>query len=175
MEGTEERSILAIQVTETQRETIRHLFNHNDWDFQEVPIEESTDQSNLSNNDQETEEFIIYQNQEAEVCQYCLSRPCITSETNRQMWWIEEPETPNRSNTHRRKDKYKRFWTMLFHRNVWADPRYKERKRRFLQHDPRRRNHAYHRRDIMPKCVVDLVRHWLPNLKDQPYMGHMWE
>lgn len=53
MEGTEERSILAIQVTETQRETIRHLFNHNDWDFQEVPIEESTDQSNLSNNDQE--------------------------------------------------------------------------------------------------------------------------
>lgn len=89
MERTEERFIIAIQVTETQRETIRHLFNHNDWDFQEVPIEESTDQSNLSNNDQETEEFIIYQNQEAEECQHCLSRPCITSETNRQMWWIE--------------------------------------------------------------------------------------
>lgn len=72
MERTEERFIIAIQVTETQRETICHLFNHNDSDFQEVPIEESTDQSNLSNNDQETEEFIIYQNQEAEECQYIV-------------------------------------------------------------------------------------------------------
>lgn len=101
------------------------------------------------------------------------NHPCITSETDRQVWWIEKPDRP--SNTHRRKYKYKRFWTMLSHRNVWADPRYKERKRRVLQHDPHRRNHVYHRRDIMPKYVVDLVIHWLRNLKDQPYMGHIWE
>lgn len=47
------------------------------------------------------------------------------------MWWIEKPEMPHRRNTHRRKDKYKRFWTMLIHRNVWADPIYKERKEEF--------------------------------------------
>ena len=89
--------------------------------------------------------------------------------------YIEEPEMANRSNAQLRKDKYKRFWTMLFHRNVWKDPRYRERKRRALQHDPRRKNYVYHKRDIMPKCVIDLVRHWLPNLNNQPYMGHMWQ
>lgn len=59
----------------------------------------------------------------------------------------------------------------FFIRNVRADPKYKERKRRVLQHDHHRRNCVYYRRDIMPKCVVDLERHWLPNLKNQPHKG----
>lgn len=175
MEGTEEKSILAIEVTETQRETIRHLFNHNDWNFKEVPVEESADQSKSVDSDPEFEDYVIQQSEEAEECEHCLSSPCITCETNRQMWWLEEPEMANRSNAQLRKDKYKRFWTMLFHRNVWKDPRYRERKRRALQHDPRRKNYVYHKRDIMPKCVIDLVQHWLPNLNNQPYMGHMWQ
>uniref|UniRef100_A0A8W8JVK4 Uncharacterized protein n=1 Tax=Magallana gigas TaxID=29159 RepID=A0A8W8JVK4_MAGGI len=45
MEGnqqmSEEMSVLAIEVSETQRETIRQLFAHNDWEFNEVPIEEN--------------------------------------------------------------------------------------------------------------------------------------
>jgi hypothetical protein len=32
-----------------------------------------------------------------------------------------------------------------------------------------------HRRDLMSKCVIELVRHWFPNLQDKEYMGHMWE
>ena len=51
MEGTEEKSILAIEVTETQREPIPHLFNHNDWNFMEVPVEESADQSESVDSD----------------------------------------------------------------------------------------------------------------------------
>ena len=70
---------------------------------------------------------------------------------------------------------YKRFWTMLFHQNVWRDPRYVERKQRALQQDPQRRKLTYHRRDLMPECVVDMVRLWLPNPSEQPYMGHKWE
>jgi len=27
----------------------------------------------------------------------------------------------------------------------------------------------------MPKCVVQLVRTWLPNPQNKPYMEHMWE
>jgi hypothetical protein len=27
----------------------------------------------------------------------------------------------------------------------------------------------------MPKCVIELVRHWFPNLQDKEYMGHMGE
>ena len=65
------------------------------------------------------------------------------------MWWLEEPEMANRSNTQLRKDKYKRFWTMLFHRNVWKDPRYRERKIRALQPDPRRKKAMFTIKEIL--------------------------
>jgi hypothetical protein len=70
---------------------------------------------------------------------------------------------------------YKRFWTNLFHRNVWQDPSYLVRKSAALRQDTRRRNYVYHRRDLMPKCVLVLVRSWFPNPPYVPYMGHMWE
>jgi hypothetical protein len=37
------------------------------------------------------------------------------------------------------------------------------------------KKYIYHRRDLMSKCVIELVRHWYPNLQDKEYMGHMWE
>ena len=114
--------------------------------------------------------FVINQNVEEEECIYCLCRPCISSEKNRQMWWLEDPVAPNRSNFQRRKDKYKRFWTMLFQRNVWRDPRYIERKRNALRQDPLRKNYIYHRRNLMPKYVVSKVRYWLPDLNGS-YVG----
>ena len=175
MVETENKSILAIEVTETQRETIRHLFAHNEWELNEVPIRENEAQVQENQNDEDVQDFVINQNVEEEECIYCLCRPCISSEKNRQMWWLEDPVAPNRSNSQRRKDIYKRFWTMLFHRNVWIDPRYIERKRNALRQDPQRKNYIFHRRDLMPKCVVSKVRFWLPNLNEQPYMGHMWE
>lgn len=71
---------------------------------------------------------------------------------------------------------YKFFWTMLFHRGViFLDERYRERKLNVLQLDPRFTNVASHRRDILPECVVNLVRVWFPNPKNIPYMGHRWQ
>jgi hypothetical protein len=32
-----------------------------------------------------------------------------------------------------------------------------------MSRDPRRQRYDRHKRDIMPKCVVSLVRHWFPN------------
>ena len=29
------------------------------------------------------------------------------------------------------------------------------------------KKYIYHRRDLMPKCVIELVRHWYPNLQDK--------
>jgi hypothetical protein len=55
-----------------------------------------------------------------------------------------------------RKEKYKRFWTNLFHRGVWKDPRYSEQKHEALCRDFRRKKYIYHRRDLMPKCVQKL-------------------
>jgi hypothetical protein len=75
---------------------------------------------------------------------------------------------------------YKRFWTCLLHRGVWDNPIYIDRKKSALQCEnnqdivfsgPRG---GYHRRDLMPQCVLTLVRSWLPNPKSKPYMGHKW-
>ena len=44
-----------------------------------------------------------------------------------------------------------------------------------LQADPRHRKCEWHRRYIMPKCVVSLVRMWFPNPDEVPYMGHLWK
>ena len=44
-----------------------------------------------------------------------------------------------------------------------------------MSQDHRRQRYDWHKRDIMPKCVVSLARHWFPNPGGFPYMGHMWE
>ena len=93
----------------------------------------------------------------------------------RQLWWETDNQIEHERNSQLRKEKYKRFWTNLFHRGVWKDPRYLEQKREVLRRDFRRNKYIYHRKDLMPKCVIELVRHWYPNLQDKEYMGHMWE
>jgi len=94
-------------------------------------------------------------------------RTRLNRETNNQ---IEQER-----NSQLRKEKYKRFLTNLFHRGVWKYSRYLEQKCEALRRDFRRKTYIYHRRDLMPKCVIELVRHWYPNLQDKEYMGHMWE
>jgi hypothetical protein len=128
----ESKKVLAIEVTETQRETIRHLFAHHEWDFNEVDIENNSSQRSTHSSDEEYENPVIPQSEEDQECEHCLCKPCITAETNRQ----DDPKPPNKSNSRSRKDLYKRFWTMLFHRNVWRDPRYVQKKQRALQQDP---------------------------------------
>lgn len=63
----EEMSVLAIEVSETQRETIRQLFAHNDWEFNEVPIEENRSNSqalqDTDESDPHLEEYVINQDQ----------------------------------------------------------------------------------------------------------------
>ena len=48
---------------------------------------------------------------------------------------------------------------MMMHRGVYDDPRYKHKKHLAVQRDPRYEHFVWHRRDIMPKCVLQTVRH----------------
>ena len=57
MEGTENKSILAIEVTESQRETIWHLFAHNEWELKEVPIRENEAQVQEDQNNEDVQDF----------------------------------------------------------------------------------------------------------------------
>lgn len=172
MEENEETSVISLRVNSEQKEAIIQFFNFNDWDLNEV------NQEDADSNIEETEfekTFRISQNENCEECQHCLCRPCITDENNRQMWWLSEPVRANERNRVLRKEKYKLFWTMLFHRGVFMDTRYKSRKTESLQADPRLRDVVCHRRDILPQCVLKLVRFWYPNRKNIPYMGHRWK
>lgn len=204
----ENGAIFALRgVTEEQKETIRSLFNHYNWDLEEVNPAELNRAQQISSprqneevmesannnqdevpvgeaNDEEVDtepgqpymnDFRLEHDQEREECQICLCKPCISDEHHRQLWWETEDHEPNEDNHDYRRLIYKRFWTMLLHYGVWEDPRYQERKVAALSTDPRRKEYVYHKRDIMPKCVIVLVRRWFPNPASLPYMGHMWE
>ena len=77
----------------------------------------------------------------------------------RQLWWEKDNQIEHERNSQLRKEKYKRFLTNLFHRGVWKDPRYLEQKREVLRRYFRRNKYIYHRKDLMPKSVIELVRH----------------
>ena len=170
-------------VTEEQQDVIRALFEHNSWDShqtvpQDVPGGARTLESNIdmdTDDSPSTQHILISQDEEEQKCQHCLCSPCITSDQHKQFWWADLPESPKRTNSKLRKTAYRKFWTMLYHRGIWNSQDYKDRKTRSLGYDPDRSRCIYHRRDIMPVCVITCVRQWYPNPVSVPYMGHMWE
>lgn len=187
----EDKQKITLEVDEVQYETIRALFNHSDWEFSPI-IDTEENGGNVQNpkmidkdtqtdgnfedfDDSEDNNYRIEQDITIEECMYCLCRPCITDEQNRQFWWENDTQVPHRRNSFLRKEKYKRFWTMMHHRGVWNDERYQIMKNDAMERDRRRKKFEWHKRDIMPKCVLEIVRLWFPNPVGIPYMGHMWE
>ncbi|CAG2217142.1 unnamed protein product [Mytilus edulis] len=183
---------VALELSDLQLETIKHLFGHNDWEIKilddsAVAIENggnaqnlqmTTEQSTQTDNNEEDEDddqpgFVIQQDPSKEECRYCFCKPCITDDQNRQMWWHGQSEVAHQRNSSLRKEHYKRFWTMLLHRGAWNDDRYMLMKADAMTRDHRSQRFDWHKRDIMPKCVVTLVRCWFPNPGGFPYMGHM--
>ena len=134
-------------------------------------------QDNDEAHDPRINTFRIQEYGEAPECPYCLCHPCVTDDRFRQMWWEVNPHPPSTANSSLRKNHYQRFWVMLLHRGAWDKPIYKQRKDDALKN---RQNYAWsgpnrkHPSDIMPKCVLQLVRSWLPNPTGKPYMGHKW-
>jgi hypothetical protein len=166
---------LTLKVTRLQRDTIHQLFNHSGWEFNEVTNDSALNNSTQDSDEDDVPPFVIQQNDEAVECVYCWCKPCITSECYRQLWWETENTAADGNNHSLRKPIYYRFWTMLFHRQVWKDPRYVAKKATAIRQKRQKRKLVWHRRDIMPDCVVKLVRRWYPNPINLPYMGHLWE
>ncbi|OWF40980.1 hypothetical protein KP79_PYT16008 [Mizuhopecten yessoensis] len=122
----------------------------------------------------EYEEFIVEKDPLSTECHHCFSQPCVTGETYRQLWWETENKQQHARNHHCRKEVYKKFWVMLSHRQVWKYARYLQRKKQALEKYSHTRKLVWHKRDIMPNCVIQLVRRWYPNPDGVPYMGHLW-
>ena len=175
-EEESEQMAVTILMTNEQRLAVRFFFGHNGWEYTEAD-------KSVREQDYEDEHlepgYVIPQDSAAEECIHCLCRPCITSDCNQQMWWETDNQPSHERNATIRKGIYKRFWTMLFHRQVWRDPRYLAKKEETLSQDVNRQfcvwgGGRHHKRDIMPDCVLKLVRSWCPNPATMQYMGHRW-
>lgn len=182
---------ITLQLSDDQLDNLRGVLNHFGWDLDSVIVNENNSSvdaetqtdtctpgvtnDEASENNEDYEPFRIQQDQNIDECPHCFCRPCITNEVNKQQWWEDEPHPGHVRNKSLRKETFKRFWTMMYHRNVWSHPSYIQKKIRALQRDHRYRNFVYHRRDIMPDCVLKCVRGWFPNPENMPYMGHLWE
>lgn len=111
--------------------------------------------------------YRIMPSPDALQCQFCLCRPCVIDESNRQSWWKTQSDEPTVESSYLRKKAYYKFYTMLYHRGLWSNEQYLERKKA-AGHQLR------FKREIMPECVLNLVRSWHPNPDNRAYMGHRW-
>jgi len=164
-------SRLILEVNEKQKQAILAFVNANDWDIKITEQISKTDDAS-HNNDSGGEELYPMQRHQAgeNECPFCFCAPCIVSEGMRQMWWPDTNHEPSHTNSCARRPLYKRFWAMLQNCGAWNDPRYNEKKIM-----ARRGDGTWHRRELMPECVVTKCRQWLPNPESLPYMGHKWE
>ena len=121
----------------------------------------------------------VWADAEAEECIYCFLRPCVT--THRQ-GWLGAGRAASLANRVTRKTLYKQFWSVMEHRGAWYDPRYMGKKEAaILETDqeehivwttgPKARQSV---REIMPECILKLVRGLYPNPPGVSYMGHIW-
>ena len=175
-ESSSNTQLVSYNLSQDQIKAIKQLFTEKQWKYEEVSYckkEQVVDEYDPDNCEPG---FTIDKNENKDECPFCFCSPCVTSDDNRQSWWLHNSKPANALNSKSRKKCYKSFWTMMYHRRAWLDERYKIKKRIAMGLDPRRNRYEWiHRRDIMPDCVLKLVRFWYPNPEDIPYMGHTWD
>jgi hypothetical protein len=95
-------------------------------------------------------------------CPHCLCSPCVTNEEFREEKWQLHNASPSAQNTGYRLKLYANIWTAMSNRQAWCDGRYKLRKMQALGRDSLMKKYRWHKRDIMPDCILQRVRTWLP-------------
>ena len=102
-------------------------------------------------------------------CSECFCSPCVVHDNNRQIWWPTRNNEPHPGNASQRKLLYQRFWAMTANCGAWQDIKYIEKKKL-----ARKSKTTWHKRELMPKCILTACRNWLPYPSGQPYLGHKW-
>ena len=100
-------------------------------------------------------------------CPHCFWNPCIAQY---EADWLGRGHDPSDENSAIRHTIYTRFWKCIANNNGWELPQYIVKKRRLGGGEWA----VFHQREIMPECVLSLVRGKYPNLPSRPYMGHLW-
>lgn len=107
-------------------------------------------------------------------CRFCFCSPCVT--THRQLWLPNQPVRVHVRNSELRKQKYRKFWKIMDTKGAWRHPKYLRKKGRLLGVEDLSTvwTTVGTIREVMPQCILELVRGIYPNPPGQPYMGHKW-
>ena len=190
-ENSEQKSVLKINVTNEQRDVIRALFGHYDWKLEELNDGNNTEYNSVENNNQNTSNATEREGNNDtvsgsvdndiqsgavgqipdNVCVHCFCDPCVT--INPQAW-LGNGQNPHPRNSEIRKRIYKKFWKLMNDRNAFSCPHYIQKKSRMLARVQVDEYVVTVAREIMPDCVLSVVRGLYPNPSPQPYMGHKW-
>ena len=94
-----EKEKISLIVTEEQKETLLSMFGYygvNDSKVTQVneatQTDEITEESDGGAGEENENSFIIHQDPNSEECPFCMCKPCITDENNRQLWWETESQ-----------------------------------------------------------------------------------
>ncbi len=79
--------------------------------------------------------FVIEHNLAVDRCDQSLCSPCITDPSNTQAWCQNNNLIPSRRNGGLRKVAYRKYWSMLYHQQVWINDEYISRKAGALRLD----------------------------------------
>ena len=200
---TDKKSVLTVVLTEEQKYAVEAFFAHNDWDFEilhEEPyitsssggasnpvLENGQSVSHDNDGDQKincerqrvaaAHQAHVNQEQfyepDPDACPYCFLNPCVA--TVRQ-GWLGEGQAARMGNNSIRKEKYRKYWSVMSALGAWNHPLYVAKKMRALGHQDENNEIVWAGRqsirEIMPECVLKLVQGLYPNLPGVPYMGH---
>lgn len=181
---TMERRNVLLSLTLDQFEAVKHFINYHDWDLESTVVENGWGAEKIGEGDPgqpdistpanigHEESYDLVRPGLANECEFCFCNPCVAE---LRQSWLGNGARPHLRNSQIRKKRYRKFWTMLSSRGAWRHPKYTEKKTQILaSHHHRDLGEIYTLREIMPDCVLSLVRGLYPNPPDQPYMGHRW-
>ena len=179
-------------LSDFQVECIQHYFNHYDWELEEidtsvlqapsassndgndVPVQNlasenhpSQPQSNPSPNNINDEDS--FSDDEDGQCSNCFLKPCIATVTHS---WLGNGQVARKQNIAIRKARYKKFWQVMHYKSAWKKKRYLRKKAVMMRRSEVDQRVVVHQREVMPDCVLDLVRGLYPNPPGIPYVGH---
>ena len=173
-------------INHEQKDAVQQLFESNGWPWNvevtDVCKTESTAHSSrlddiprsplaLPLNWRPTFPLPDSRGSESAECEFCFCVPCVT--TSRQSW-LGTGQSAHRRNSGIRKKMYRKFWSMLEMRNSWRHPAYLQKKSAVMERDGVDESVVEVLREIMPDCVLLLVRELYPNPVGVPYLGHKW-
>jgi hypothetical protein len=92
--------------------------------------------------------------------------------SNEQARWLRHGQHPSIHNSAIRRAIYRWFWQVIDNLGGWRIQEYVSYKIALAHGDE---SIVYHQREVMPNCVVKLVRGKYPNPSGVPYMEHKWE